>query len=166
MKRRFSQQELFELRNQVPITGLMQHVLALPTRQEQGKKRYKCPLCAGYDTSVNYDHNLLRCFDCKRNFNPIDLAMNCLKIEFVDSVGWLKEQLATRVYVEYPTGPREKTKQAIPIGQVLKDILPARSPEKKLSETKQNVAARVDRLESKMDQLFDMVTEIKDLMKA
>ena len=166
MTRRFSQQELYELRNRVPITDLMQHVLTVPRRSQKGEQRYECPICDGYDTSVHKDHNLLRCFDCKRNFNPIDLVMNCLKRDFVESVNWLKQQQANRVYVEDPVGPREKINQAVHIGQILRDTLPARPDHKTISESKQGIDGRVDALENKIDRLFGLVAELKGLMEA
>ena len=90
MKRRFSSQELFELRNHIPIDDLITRCLALPSKISGGFFRFLCPLCSGYQTATNPKTNLARCFSCERNFNPIDMVMICRKMNFVESVKYLK----------------------------------------------------------------------------
>ncbi len=90
MKRRFSSQELFELRNHIPIADLIKQCLMLPFKVRGGFFRFRCPLCSGFQTATNPKTNLARCFSCERNFNPIDMVMICRKMSFVESVRYLK----------------------------------------------------------------------------
>jgi len=90
MKRRFSAQELYELRNLIPIDLLIKNQLVIPIRKSEGLFRFLCPLCGGFQTATNPKTNLARCFGCKENFNTIDMVMLCRKIDFVESVRFLK----------------------------------------------------------------------------
>jgi len=90
MTRRFSSQELFELRNYVPIDTLIDRRLMLPSKITEGFFRFLCPLCQEFQTATNPKTNLARCFRCERNFNTIDLVMICRNMSFVESVTYLK----------------------------------------------------------------------------
>lgn len=90
MKRQFSSQELFELRNHIPIDDLIKRCLVLPSKVRSGFFRFLCPVCNGYQTATNPKTNLARCFSCERNFNTIDMVMICRKMNFVESVKYLK----------------------------------------------------------------------------
>lgn len=90
MKRRFSAQELFELRNTVPVDALIKNVLNIPVKQSDGLFRFLCPVCNEFQTATNLFTNLARCFRCERNFNPIDLVMIAKGVGFVESVNYLK----------------------------------------------------------------------------
>jgi hypothetical protein len=74
-QRRFSPQELYSLRNEIPVCGLIEKVLYVPSRVSEGVFRFLCPLCGEFNTSVNFKKNLARCFCCEKNFNTIDLAI-------------------------------------------------------------------------------------------
>jgi hypothetical protein len=76
MTRRFSPEELTFLRNRVPISCVIETLLDSPTRSTNGKLSFACPVCGGFDTSINMAHNLARCFACRQNFNPIELVQN------------------------------------------------------------------------------------------
>ncbi len=84
MKRRFSAQELFELRNTVPVDSLIENILNIPVKQSNGLFRFLCPVCNEFQTATNLFTNLARCFRCERNFNPIDLVMSAKGIGFVE----------------------------------------------------------------------------------
>ena len=90
MKRRFSAQELFELRNNVPVDALIENVLNIPVKQSDGLFRFLCPVCNEFQTAANLSANLARCFRCERNFNPIDIVMIAKGVGFVESVNYLK----------------------------------------------------------------------------
>ncbi len=90
MTRRFSSQELFELRNHIPIDTLIERRLMLPSKTSEGFFRFLCPLCQEFQTATNPKTNLARCFRCERNFNAIDLVMICRNMSFVESVTYLK----------------------------------------------------------------------------
>ena len=90
MTRRFSSQELFELRNYIPIDTLIEQRLMLPSKTSEGFFRFLCPVCQEFQTATNPKTNLARCFRCERNFNTIDLVMICRNMSFVESVTYLK----------------------------------------------------------------------------
>ena len=93
MKRRFSAQELFELRNAIPVDVLIENWLKIPVKVSDGLFRFLCPVCNEFQTATNPSTNLARCFRCERNFNPIDLVMVVNGTGFVDSVNHLKTLL-------------------------------------------------------------------------
>ena len=83
---------LKRLRNDIDIDLVIKR-LRLETRSSQKIFRFRCPLCHGFHTATNPKTNLARCFDCKVNFNPIDLVMETTGCNFIDSVEFLKEQM-------------------------------------------------------------------------
>ncbi len=91
MKKRFSSQELFELRNAVPVDMLIKNELQIPSKISDGIFRFLCPLCNEFQTAVNPATNLARCFRCERNFNTIDMVMSVRRIGFKESVLFLKQ---------------------------------------------------------------------------
>jgi len=93
MKRRFSAEELFELRNSIPINTVIKELLALPSKTSEGLFRFLCPICNEFQTATNPRTNLARCFLCRKNFNPIDLVMLVKKAGFIESVTYLKGAL-------------------------------------------------------------------------
>jgi len=86
MKRQFSSQLLFQLRNDIPVDHLIQKGLRIPTKHLQGRFRFQCPACQQFDTATNPKTNLARCFSCQRNFNNIDLVILVRSVSFVDAV--------------------------------------------------------------------------------
>ena len=90
MNRRFSPQELFDLRNRIPIEILIDKNLKWPSKVQDGYFRFLCPLCRGFQTSVNPKTNLARCFFCQVNLNTIDLVMIVKGTRFVESVKYLQ----------------------------------------------------------------------------
>ncbi len=92
-KQRFSRAELFEVRNQIVIDKVIEHIVDLPCKIREGHLRFVCPLCSEFNTATNPKTNLARCFRCERNFNPIDMVMVVEGIGFVEAVKCLKEYL-------------------------------------------------------------------------
>ncbi len=90
MNRYFSSQELFMLRNHIPIDTLIEKHLKLPSKFSEGFFRFLCPLCNEFQTATNPKTNLGRCFRCERNFNTIDMVMICKGLKFVEGVKYLK----------------------------------------------------------------------------
>ena len=90
--KRFSKKELFEIRNYIPIQNLIKD-LNIPSINENNIFRFLCPICNGYNTSIKYDTNLARCFNCCVNFNTIEIAMKVRTPDFVDNVKFLKQYL-------------------------------------------------------------------------
>ncbi len=93
MKKRFNPELLRQLRNQIPIATLIDDVLEIPNKVQDGYFRFLCPLCSEFNTATNPSTNLARCFSCKHNFNPIDIVMITQKISFTETIGFLKPLL-------------------------------------------------------------------------
>jgi hypothetical protein len=85
-QRRFTDQQLFSIRNHIPIIKVIESLLAVPSKTVQDVFRFRCPLCDGYNTAVKTSTNLARCFPCGKNFNPIDMVMQVRNMGFVESV--------------------------------------------------------------------------------
>jgi hypothetical protein len=80
------------LRNQIPIDAVILDMLNLDIRHTDTLLRFRCPLCDNFHTATNPKTNLARCFDCQKNFNPIDLVIAVAKCSFVEAVEWLKKK--------------------------------------------------------------------------
>ena len=83
---------LTRLRNEIDI-NLVINRLRLERRESKKILRFRCPVCHGFHTATNPKTNLGRCFDCQRNFNPIDLVMAATARSFVETVDFLKNHL-------------------------------------------------------------------------
>ena len=68
------------IRNQIPIEKVIITMLNLEVRRTSKWLRCRCPMCHNFHTATNPKTNLARCFDCKQNFNPIDLVSGGLKM--------------------------------------------------------------------------------------
>ena len=93
MAKRFSSPFLFRIRNQIPITKLIEEVLKISWKISEGHFRFLCPLCSEFNTATNPRTNLARCFRCKKNFNPIDMVMIVNRCDFIEAVKLLKTLL-------------------------------------------------------------------------
>jgi len=91
MKQFFTKNELYIIRNQVPITTLVADVLRLPCKMIDGYFRFLCPVCSEFNTATNTKTNLARCFRCEQNFNPIDITMIVEKCTFKEAVAELQD---------------------------------------------------------------------------
>ena len=91
--KKLSSNELFELRNAIPVEILIQNILRVPSKTSEGVFRFLCPICNEFQTGINPNVNLVRCFRCERNFNAIDLVMENQGCGFKESVLFLKQIL-------------------------------------------------------------------------
>ncbi len=87
----YSKKELYQLRNEIPITVVIADVLDIPSKMIDGYFRFLCPLCSEFMTATNSRTNLARCFRCKKNFNPIDITMTVNKYTFKEAVEYLQD---------------------------------------------------------------------------
>jgi len=83
---------LRKLRNELIIDRIIR-ILRLETRSSNGIIRFQCPLCYKFHTATNPKTNLGRCFDCKKNYNPIDLVMAATQSSFIETVDFLKKHI-------------------------------------------------------------------------
>jgi len=91
MDKHYSADFLRMLRNQIPIDAVICNLLNLELRNDHQILRFRCPLCANFHTATNHKTNLARCFDCTKNFNPIDLVMTVANCGFLDAVKILED---------------------------------------------------------------------------
>lgn len=91
--RRFSSDELFEVRNNIPVHAVIEQMAELPSKETEGIFRFLCPTCNEFQTGVHEGTNLARCFRCRRNFNTIEVLMESRALTFVQSVKLLLKHL-------------------------------------------------------------------------
>lgn len=90
MSQYYSADFLRTLRNEILIDEVITNLMKPEVRN---KFRFRCPLCYNFHTATNHVTNLARCFDCQKNFNPIDLVMTVGKCSFMDAVKILKDRI-------------------------------------------------------------------------
>jgi DNA primase len=88
---RYSKALLRQLRNEIPIDRLIADILEQPNKISEGYFRFLCPICGEFTTATNPKTNLVRCFSCGKNFNPIDMVMTVKKYSFTQAVNYLME---------------------------------------------------------------------------
>jgi hypothetical protein len=81
------------LRNDIPIDEVIVDLLNLEVQNDRKTIRFRCPLCDNFHTAINHETNLARCFDCQKNFNPIDMVITVGNCGFVDAVKFLKDRI-------------------------------------------------------------------------
>ena len=125
----FCSSHLYVLRNEIDVRMLIEETLRIPCRVSEGCFRFLCPLCNGFNTAVNPETNLARCFDCSKNFNTIDLVMLIRQAKFIDSVKFLQSihqaQSACRDNHRMRSDRPRANSGLCQIGQVIADIVPA-----------------------------------------
>ncbi len=124
----FSKQQLYRLRNQIPINWLIHDVLSMMSIYK-GVWRFQCPLCLEFNTATQEKTNLARCFSCQKNFNTIDLVIYVEKLSFKQSVEFLLPHLSQFTdekihhYSEYPQkSSHEVTKKKSDPIEALREI--------------------------------------------
>lgn len=158
MTRRFSSRELSFLRNGIPVEQVIVSFLSLQHRRDSGRLRFACPLCGGFDTSIQAKTNLARCFSCKRNFNPIEIVMAHLSLGFVESADWLKDRDAGSV-IETPAASERAKSSPSSIGGILSGMfLPPCPPTPET--TPAIVLERLAILDSKLEKLFTLIEKL------
>jgi hypothetical protein len=81
------------LRNDISIDEVIVDLLNLEVQKDRKTIRFRCPLCYNFHTATNHKTNLARCFDCEKNFNPIDMVITVGNCGFVDAVKILKDRI-------------------------------------------------------------------------
>jgi DNA primase len=85
----YSRHFLRMIRNDISIEKVISCMLNMELRRACQMLRFRCPRCYKFHTAINQKTNLARCFDCQKNFNPIDLVMAVGKCSFVEAVEYL-----------------------------------------------------------------------------
>lgn len=163
MSRRFSVRELSFLRNKVPIACVIETMLSVAIGNNNGKPSFLCPVCQSANTSINSRHNLAKCFDCQKNFNPIEFVMHQRHISFVDSVKWLQRQNREPA-PEKSSSPKNPCEQTLRIGDVLSGMLPSLSAKTTADPAIEALTKRVSDLEDNVKQLDLLINELRSLV--
>lgn len=88
MAERFPDDFLRKLRNEIRFPILLAR-LNWPHSRRNGRLIFVCPCCDESRSDLNPQANLVRCFHCETNFNPIDFTMAACKCDFVQAVEYL-----------------------------------------------------------------------------
>jgi DNA primase len=180
---RFTNQELYSLRNDIPVDALIEKALGLPCRVTEGHFRFLCPSCKEFHTAVNPETNLARCFGCEENFNTIDLAMIVRKSDFVESVrflqGYQKRNSATQsaddanatvgathedAQIKHVERSERSHSTMVHIGHILDHVVPPKrdriQPDTNRPAQHSVPDERISRLEQKLDRLSHLIEKI------
>jgi hypothetical protein len=160
MTRRFSSGELSFLRNRIPIDQVVATLFDTPIQDKNGKRQFACPICGSLDTSIHAAHNLVRCFSCRRNFNPIELVMHQLKIGFVDSVKWLQNRMQPPVH-QNPGTAKIDNAEPCAIGDILSHVIPSLSLNKSDSPSLESIVQKISYLEHRLRHLDRVVSDLQ-----
>ena len=175
---RFSSSQLYNLRNQISVRMLIEETLRIPCRMTEGCFRFLCPVCNGFNTAVNPETNLARCFDCSKNFNTIDLVMLTRKARFIDSVKFLQsihqEQSICRENNPIRSDRSQKDSAPCQIRQVIADILPTANanapcqsnPDTPIAPHRILDENRIAKLEHQLEHLVRQIQKLAHTMKA
>ncbi|RLC32904.1 MAG: DNA primase [Deltaproteobacteria bacterium] len=164
----YTRQELFVLRNDIPVDNLIGK-LGIPSKVSEGYFRFSCPVCRGFDTGVNPKTNLARCFACEKNYNTIDLVMLVKRSDFIHSVKYLKTICESQNAPDSPSPSIKETGTAQPvsIGDVLKSMKPVingRTEEAPPQTSK--IKLTVEILNDRVRQLEHQITHLTQKIKA
>ncbi len=152
MTKLFSAKELYSVRNDIPISGLIENVLNIPARTTEGVFRFLCPVCGEFNTAVNPKTNLARCFYCKKNFNTIDLVMIVKKANFVEAVRFLKAHKNRCQSHCVSKKSEDHTQSPQHIADIVKSIMPAK-PDSDHPESIESISKRVLCIEKMLEQM-------------
>ena len=153
MTRLFSAQELYNVRNHIPISALIENVLNMPIRTTEGIFRFLCPVCGEFNTAVNLKTNLARCFSCEKNFNTIDLVMIVEKMNFVKAVHFLKTHEKKSQIRPGSKKTEDRSRSPQHIADIIQSIMP-KKPVSGHQESIESISKRVLCIEKKLDQMI------------
>ncbi len=139
---RFTSQQLFALRNDIPIRSLIQQVLTLSLRQLDGILRFQCPRCARFHTAIHPKVNLARCFDCRENYNTIELVMAVRNISFLEAAAFLQKHLEKTSIERRPMRENQTSTVLVPRlskGRTTDPTNPTKTPHDKEREIPQGL---------------------------
>jgi len=169
----FSSKLLHRLRNHVPINSLIKNELKVPCEITQGIFRFSCPLCNSFDTKINSQKNLARCFKCQKNFNPIDMVIAVKKVNFVTAVKFLikytgiamssnsQQNNNTARQNMYSTSNNTPFKsQLTPINEIIPSIIKRVKSNESCCDGCLSLASRVEIAEKEVKQLKFQVSKL------
>ena len=164
-KTQYNPQELFILRNHIPVDSLIEK-LNVPSKTTEGCFRFCCPVCREFDTGVNPKTNLARCFRCEKNYNTIDLVMLVKQSDFIHSVKFL-QTIYEQKNVPAPSSSSPSTEksvasQPVSIGNILKSIEPTLKSRLKSPAENDHIKPTVEMLNARICQLEHQVSLLSE----
>ncbi len=181
-KKRFSSDELYQLRNDILVAELIENGLDIPSHTRQGRFCFLCPLCQEFNTAVNPRSNQAKCFTCEKLFNTIDLVMEARQWDFADSVRFLRkfyanlpqggkhQDLKPAIFCRQPERPGKEAASHGPehIGQILAGVMSLapsaeNNPSAKNTDT-HNLRDRQDRQPSN-DRILELEQKVEHLSR-
>jgi hypothetical protein len=161
-KKRFSSEELYRMRNDIPIEGVIKEALDIPCRNMEGCFRFLCPVCNEFNTAVNPTTNLARCFCCEKNFNAIDLVMLINQMDFVESIRFLKRYQTDARNLTQLTKRDSKVRgeSTTHIGNILKSFVTTPASASPSAGSDDNLCNRILALEQKLILLEQRIEEL------
>lgn len=165
-KTQYTRNELFVLRNHIPVEALIQQ-LGIPSKMSEGCFRFCCPVCREFDTGVNPATNLARCFACEKNYNTIDLVMRVKKSDFIHSIKFLK----TIYEQKKPAAPspsiiQTSAGQPISIGNILKAMAPTLQNRSEVPSKISKSQLTMEMLNERLRQIEQQVTHLTEKINA
>lgn len=180
MRGRFTKQQLYELRNRVPIRPLIEKELNIPNHLSGNVFRFECPMCRGYHTGIITKKNLARCFDCQANLNTIDMVIKVKDTEFYESASFLWE-LYKSIKMQSPRIPvpepvqkvwpvrfePDDAAELISIGSIMENFgFPPAGGNKESPSRCRKMKARIEMLEKDAVRLKNQVDKLERFVAA
>lgn len=170
---RYTQKQLFSLRNHIPIDRVIDKT-GLSSRIIEGQYRFCCPVCHKFDTGIDPKTNLARCFQCGKNYNTIDLVMIVMGLSFTDSVAYL-ETLKTTFQpsmrdIKSPVPAQDSSRTAVKstklvaIGDIFRSLVttgPTTPEQKEEHHTIVDLQRRISDLEGHVKSLIEKIALIE-----
>jgi len=153
---RYTRQQLFILRNHIPIDRVFD-ALDIPSSIQAGQYRFSCPVCNGQNTGINPKTNLARCFNCKKNYNTIDIVMKVMDVGFIESVAYLEKLKAD---TQSPIGPQKacRRNEMVHIGSIFKSLISTKPGDAVLDHPPKNDNQTITDLEKRVSDLEHQIT--------
>jgi len=177
-KRRFSDRQLYILRNHMPIGAVIEKILCIPTKLSEGAFRFRCPLCSRFNTAINPVTNLARCFHCQTSFNPIDMVMAVQNIGFGEAVTLLEkcmDTLADDKNMNHPAHslPSRASNKPVALASILSTFMQQEQPDpdrpdKIDSSSPQPTASsdHITKLQQDMHRISEQIDQLKKIFNS
>lgn len=151
---------------------LINEILKLPSKTNQGQLRFLCPICSQFNTATKRETNLARCFHCQRNFNTIEMVMETKSLDFIQSAqflqGLLPENKSKEMMAYQPSSnlrlPSPASfqirKEPVPLQTIVKNIGIRTS--KQLNQTSDDVSDKINQQDQVIEQLNDKINRLSE----
>ncbi len=160
MNGRLSKALLHDLRNKIPVRGLIENELGVRCETESGVFRFECPLCASFHTSVMKTENLARCFGCETTFNTIDMVMETGKTGFRQSADFLTDLLESGMSAKPTTIPARGPSDLASLSSVFSCMAESSADGETAERRVRSLEKEVAELKNRTDRLLRVIGAI------